>query len=85
MATLVTLTDYWSVHYGRLPAAEIVVNLDLVKTIKRLGAVAESNLHPAMLERTELWFGGYGPDNAETVLVTETPDEILEAAREAGQ
>lgn len=81
MATLVTLTDYWSAHRGN-PRA-VVVNLDLVKTIERLPAHAESETWPEMAERTQLWFGGSGPDKAETVLVTETLADIYDAVREA--
>ena len=82
-ATLVILTDYWSVHRGNRIPVEIVVNLALAKTIRRLAARPESETWPKMAERTEIWFGGYGPDQSETVLVTETLGEILEAAGEA--
>jgi hypothetical protein len=82
MPTLVALTDFWSVQRGQLPATQIVVNLDQVKTIQRLPAHPGSDTRSGLPERTQLWFGGYGPDVSEQVFVTETPDEIFDAAHE---
>jgi hypothetical protein len=78
MATFVTLTDYWSVHRGRGRPCRVTVNLDLVKTIRRQPAGPEAYGSPKG-EHTEIWFGRYG-DDAERVLVTETPAQILAQA-----
>ena len=84
MATFVTLTDYWSVHRGARIPVEVVVNLDLVKTIQRLPAVP-AVAASSLAERTQLWFGDSGTGDSESVLVTETLDDILEAARQAAE
>jgi hypothetical protein len=83
VATLVVLTDFWSVHRGTRIPMEVVVNLDLVKTMLRLPERPASEVQQGLAERTQLWFGGAGADDSETVLVTETLYEVIRAWLEA--
>lgn len=66
--------------------AAVWINVDLVQSLRRVSALAESNFSSGRPECTQVWFTSNGAEEiggCDYVYVTEEPATIVSRAREA--